>query len=295
VVAAALDTVRPAIEAKEQQLLVELGAAPLFVLGDANRLQQVAWNLLSNATKFTPHGGRIEVRLAPRGREAELTVSDSGQGISSSFLPYAFDRFRQADSTSRRRQGGLGLGLAIARQIVELHGGAIQAASAGEGQGAAFTVRLPLAPDAPPPPAAAAPDAAERYPAELAGLRVLLVDDQPDILDLLHEILAPCGAVVRSCARAREALELLRAWRPDVLVSDIAMPDEDGYWLIGQLRALPPEQGGDTPAAALTAYVRVEERVRVLAAGFQLYVPKPVEPAELRNVLARLARAAAPD
>jgi PAS domain S-box-containing protein len=296
VVAAALDTARPAIEAKEQELFVDLGPRPVTVLGDANRLQQVAWNLLSNATKFTPPGGRIEVRLEPRGREAVLSVSDTGQGISASFLPYAFDRFRQADSTSRRRQGGLGLGLAIVRQIVELHGGTVQAASAGEGLGATFTVRLPLTPDAAlPRPAHAEPGAAERYPVELDGLRVLLVDDQPDILDMLQEVLAPCGAVVRSCAGAREALGVLRAWRPDVLVSDIAMPDEDGYWLIRQLRALPPEEGGDTPAAALTAYVRVEERVRVLAAGFQLYVPKPVEPGELRNVVARLARAAAPD
>jgi PAS domain S-box-containing protein len=296
IVVAALDSVRPTVEAKEQQLIVELSPAAGPISGDANRLQQVAWNLLSNATKFTPPGGRIQVRLEPRGREAELTVSDSGQGISAAFLPYAFDRFRQADSTSRRMQGGLGLGLAIVRQVVELHGGTVQAASPGEGQGATFTVRLPLAPKAAAPrPARAEPGAAERYPPELDGLRVLLVDDQPAILDLLHEILAPCGAVVRSCATAREALELLRAWRPDVLVSDIAMPAEDGYWLIGQVRALTPEDGGDTPAAALTAYVRVEERVRVLAAGFQLYVPKPVEPAELRNVLARLARAAAPD
>jgi CheY-like chemotaxis protein len=173
----------------------------------------------------------------------------------------------------------------------------VEAASPGVGQGATFTVRLPLL-SAAGEAVGGAPErrgAAEEYPSELAGLRVLVVDDQPAVLDLLHEILAPCGAVVRTCATAREGLELVRAWRPDVLVSDIAMPAEDGYWLIRQVRALAPEQGGDTPAAALTAYVRVEERMRVLAAGFQLYVTKPIEPAELRTVLARLARASAAD
>ena len=295
VVTAALDTVRPAVEAKGQQLIVELSPEASPVLGDANRLQQVVWNLLSNATKFTPAGGRIHVRLERSGRDVVLTVSDSGQGISPAFLPYVFDRFRQADSTSRRSQGGLGLGLAIVRQLVELHGGTVQVASPGVGQGATFTVCLPLISAGATAALPGEPGAGEEYPRELAGLRVLLVDDQPDILELLTEILAPCGTMVRAVATAREALELVRVWRPDVLVSDIAMPGEDGYWLINQVRALPPEEGGDTPAAALTAYVRVEERIKVLAAGFQLYVPKPVEPAELREVIARLARTATPD
>jgi CheY-like chemotaxis protein len=256
----------------------------------------VVWNLLSNATKFTPHGGAIHVRLAPRGRDAQLTVSDTGQGINLEFLPYVFDRFRQADGTSNRVHGGLGLGLAIVRHLVELHGGTVQAASAGPNQGATFTVRLPLV----------SHDATglsgtsdgttdeskvdEICPRELDGLRILVVDDQHDILELLREILLPCGALVQMCTTAQEALEAMRVWKPDVLVSDIAMPGEDGYWLIREVRALALEEGGAIPAAALTAYVRVEERIRVLEAGFQLYVPKPVEPGELRNVVAHLAR-----
>ncbi|MBK9713443.1 MAG: response regulator [Kouleothrix sp.] len=294
---AALDTVRPAVEAKGLRLQVDLSPSASTIIGDANRLQQVVWNLLVNATKFTPHDGAIQVRLAPDGREARLTVSDTGQGISPAFLPFVFDRFRQADSTSNRAYGGLGLGLSIVRHLVELHGGAVQVASAGLGQGATFTVRLPLASVGHGAGRASGEagerDAAGPWPPELRGMRVLVVDDQPDILELLYEILAPCGAVVRTCSTAREALETLRAWQPDVLVSDIAMPGEDGYWLIHHVRALAPEEGGGIPAVALTAYVRVEDRIRVLAAGFQQYVPKPLEPAEFRAVIARLPETAA--
>ncbi|HMQ32716.1 MAG TPA: GAF domain-containing protein [Chloroflexaceae bacterium] len=295
VVRAALDTVRPAADAKGLALQLELAQDTGPVIGDAGRLQQVVWNLLSNAVKFTPTGGAIAVRLEQVGPIVQLTVSDTGQGIAPDFLPYVFDRFRQADGTANRAYGGLGLGLAIVRHLVELHGGSVQAASDGEGRGATFTVRLPLASVASAPPAARGPSAAEECPPELAGLRVLIVEDQPDLRELLHDVLAPCGAEVRACATAPEALALVRAWRPDVLVSDIAMPGEDGYWLIGQVRALPPAEGGAVPAVALTAYVRLEDRLRVLAAGFQQYVPKPVEPSELRDVVARLARAAAPE
>lgn len=291
VIRAALDTVRPAVEAKGLHLHVDLRPEVSIIIGDANRLQQVVWNLLSNATKFTPPGGSIQVRLEPDGGSARLTVSDTGQGIGAAFLPYVFDRFRQADATSNRAYGGLGLGLAIVRHLIELHGGTVEAMSAGEGQGATFIVRLPLAFKQEPIKleAAVTGDATPaNCPSELRGLRVLIVDDQLDILELVYDILASCDAVVRTCTDARDALEAVRTWRPDVLISDIAMPDDDGYWLIRKVRALASEDGGNTPAIALTAHVRMEERVRVLAAGFQLYIPKPVEPAELQSVVARL-------
>jgi PAS domain S-box-containing protein len=292
VVRAALDTVRPAAEAKGLTLVETLDPGTERVVGDANRLQQVVWNLLANAVKFTPTGGTITVTLAAEEGHVLLTVQDTGQGISAAFLPFVFDRFRQADGTTSRAAGGLGLGLAIVRHLVELHGGGVEAHSDGVGQGATFHVRLPLASERAGAVhvegALQATDNDDGCPPELAGLRVLLVDDQPEILELLEEIFAGCGASVQACTNAQEALATLRAWRTDVLVSDIAMPGEDGYWLIEQLRALPPEQGGATPAVALTAYVRVEDRLRVLAAGFDQYVPKPVEPTELRAVVAGL-------
>jgi PAS domain S-box-containing protein len=295
VVEAALETVRPAMEAKGLQLEIDLQPAAGMVIGDANRLQQVVWNLLANAAKFTPPGGTVGVRLERDGGEALLTVRDTGQGISPSFLPFVFDRFRQADSSSQRTQSGLGLGLAIVRHLVELHGGTVAAASDGAGAGATFSVRLPMARrhSEPAPADVETPGEAYFLP-ELRGLRVLLVDDQRDILDMLDEILTASGVVVRTCLNAREALEELRSWRPDLLVSDIAMPNEDGYWLIRAVRALTPEEGGATPAVALTAYVRIEDRLRVLDAGYQQYVPKPVEPDELQAVLASVIETARP-
>jgi PAS domain S-box-containing protein len=294
VVQAALDSVRPTVEAKRLQLAVEFDAADSTVLGDASRLQQVVWNLLSNAAKFTPEGGSIVVHLSSTGRDAELAVRDSGRGISPTFLPFVFDRFRQADSASNRASGGLGLGLAIVRHLVELHGGTVRVASDGEGKGATFTLRLPLArargAAAPRAMGDAGAEPADPFPPELQGLRVLLVDDHPAILELLDEVLSLSGVVVQRCDNARDALSTLQQWRPDVLVADLAMPGEDGYWLIGEVRALPAAKGGNTPALALTAYVRPEERVKVLAAGFQLFVPKPVEPAELRSALAHVVR-----
>jgi len=291
VINAAVDTVRPAIEARALHLDISLDPAAAAVLGDASRLQQVVWNLVSNATKFTPVGGALAIRLVRLGNQAVLTVTDTGQGIDPAFLPYVFDRFRQADSTSTRAFGGLGLGLAIVRHLVELHGGGVQASSAGEDQGATFTVFLPLA------TAGAAiaehQSSSNECPPELSGLNVLVVDDQAAILDLVHDMLSSCGAVVRRAPGAHEGLALLQAWRPDVLISDIAMPQYDGYWLIEQVRALPRDQGGATPALALTAYVRAEEQARVLATGFQYYLPKPVTPDELRAVVARMACAVA--
>jgi PAS domain S-box-containing protein len=292
VISAALDTVRPAVEAKGLQVQADLDPAASAVIGDPHRLQQVVWNLLSNASKFTPPGGQIAVRLVPAEGNAELHVSDTGQGIHPDFLSHVFERFRQADSSSHRAHGGLGLGLAIVRHLVELHGGTVEVRSAGVGQGATFTVRLPLAkasdPTAQMPSATASDAGSDEGQSPLRRLRVLVVDDQSAILELLTEILTSEGALVRSSTTAREALVLLRAWQPDVLVSDIAMPGEDGYWLIHQLRSLSPEAGGATPAVALTAYVRMEDRLRVLAAGFQQYLPKPVDAAELRDVIAHL-------
>lgn len=293
VVRAALDTVRPTVEAKGVLVRAELDPAVGVVQGDASRLEQVLWNLLSNAAKFTPPGGLITVRLTRAGESAELSVRDTGQGIREEFLPYVFDRFRQADSSSQRVHGGLGLGLAIVRHLVELHGGTVEAASAGAGCGAAFTVRLPLAEGGaiagagPAPAAAEGPGAAQ----PLGGLRVLIVDDQPASLELVGEMLTADGAETLACATAREALAQLRAWRPDVLIADIAMPHEDGYWLIRQVRGLGPAGAGATPAAALTAYVREEDQQRVMAAGFQQYLRKPVDHAELRDVVRRLATA----
>ena len=293
---AAIDTVLPAVEAKGIRLESELPAGVGLILGDADRLQQVAWNLLANAAKFTPAGGTIRARLAAEAGAAQLAITDTGVGISADFLPFVFDRFRQADGTSNRAHGGLGLGLAIVRSIVEMHGGTVAVASSGEGKGATFTVRLPLGEGERQPAGehAAHPDGqAMRCPPELRGARILLVDDQPDILDMLGEVLGGCGAETRLCANAREAVDLVRSWQPAALVSDIAMPGEDGYWLIKAVRALPAEHGGATPAVALTAYVRIEERVRVLEAGFNDYVPKPVEADVLLRALAQLLQAPA--
>lgn len=287
----AMDGIQPSLDAKQLRLHKNIAVSPCMIAGDASRLQQVLWNLLSNAIKFTPEGGDVWVELVCDTAHATIMVRDSGQGISADFLPFVFDRFRQAESTSNRLHNGLGLGLSIVHHIVELHSGTITASSDGEAQGATFRVLLPLLNQ----DAESATDP-QRTPVgggnglDLRGLRVLVVDDQTAILDLLHDVLVQSGAVVQQCDSAERGLALVRSWRPDVLVSDLGMPDKDGYWLIGQVRALPPDQGGATPAVALTAYVRVEERVGVLAAGFQLYVPKPVEPAELVAVVARAAR-----
>ena len=283
----AIDTVRPTLDAKALRLELDLNPEVSIIVGDSNRLQQIVWNLLINAAKFTPHGGVIRISLQSALDVAELQVSDTGQGIATEFLPYVFDRFRRAESTSNRTHGGLGLGLSIVRHLVEMHGGTVHVESAGPGTGTTFTVRLPLlASDDNSEPSE--PQLAWEYPPKLAGLRLLVVDDQPDILELIEEVFTPAGTIVRLCASATEGLATLRAWQPDLLISDIAMSGEDGYWLIDKVRALPQEEGGAIPAVALTTYVRVEDRTRVLAAGFQMYVPKPIEPTELISVVASL-------
>ena len=269
-----------------------------MVSGDPNRLQQVIWNLLSNAVKFTPKGGRVQIRLERVNSHVEIIVTDTGIGISPDVLPYIFDRFRQADSATTRQHGGLGLGLAIVRHLVEMHGGTVEAESGGEGQGSTFTVKLPLIAlrsiDALPKedkrvhPTLGSNVSFECSP-ELEGLHVLVVDDEEDGRTLVAMVLEKCGAQVTEVSSAADGFKALQKLKPDVLISDLGMPGEDGYSLIKKVRALPPEQGGQIPAAALTAYARLEDRMRVLRSGFQIHIPKPVEPAELIAVVANLS------
>ena len=296
IVEAALDAVRPAAEAKSIRLqsLIDPLAGPIS--GDADRLQQIIWNLLTNAIKFTPKGGRVQVKLERVNSHVEITVSDSGLGISPEFLPYVFDRFRQADAATTRVHGGLGLGLSIVRQLTELHGGTARVESEGEGKGATFVISLPFiaVKSAQVEPERIHPTAGDNIAAldclpSLAGVRVLIVDDEQDTRELLRAVLEKCGSEVTTAASASEALDVIERVRPDVLVSDLGMPGEDGYSLIAKVRALPAERGGRTPAAALTAYARVEDRLRVLRSGFQIHLPKPVEPVELATVVANLA------
>jgi signal transduction histidine kinase/CheY-like chemotaxis protein len=297
IVEAAVDAVRPSVEAKSlrMQIVLEPWVGPFN--GDQERLRQVVWNLLSNAIKFTPQGGLIEVRLERLEGKALLIVSDTGQGIDPEYLPYVFDRFSQMDSTSKRRQGGLGLGLAIVKHIVELHGGAIYAYSRGEGQGSDFMITLPLATQVVEGEAselwAPRPDdeGAQTRAGKLGGVRVLVVDDEHDTREILSVMLTRYGAELRTAGSAAEAMEVFGQWRPDVLVSDIGMPVEDGYVLIKKIRALPPENGADVPAIALTAYASAQDKKTALAAGFQRHLAKPVEPVALaKNVALILGR-----
>jgi CheY-like chemotaxis protein len=296
-VAQAVESVRPTAEAKGIRLQTVLDTETNLIRGDAHRLQQVMWNLLSNAIKFTPKGGRVHVTLSHVDSHVEIAVSDTGQGIKPEFVPYVFDRFRQADSSSVRTHGGLGLGLAIVRHLTESHGGIVVAFSAGEGQGATFTVRLPLAvlregnrTEA----RAGFPSAVEEHIAigpeqGLSGVRVLVVDDEPDARELLRIVLEKGGADLRVAGSTKEAFAIFTQWKPDVLVSDVGMPGEDGYELVRQVRALPHNEGGSVPAAALTAYATAGDRLRALTAGYQIHVAKPVEPLELIAVVASLA------
>jgi hypothetical protein len=292
VIEAGVDAMRPSAEAKDITLDLDLPQDVSQVNADPDRVQQVVWNLVSNAVKFTAAGGRVGVRLREARGSLQIAVSDTGRGISASFLPYVFDRFRQADSTSTRTHGGLGLGLAIARHLVELHGGTVSAESAGEGRGATFTVELPLWAN----PAAVTVEPRLQMAADvrdpdlrLDGLRVLLVDDESDVRDFLSLCLVQYGAQVTALASPREALHSVEHDRPDVLVSDIGMPGEDGYAFIRSVRALGAERGGQVPAAALTAYAKREDGTRILSAGFQVHLPKPVEPETLAQVVATLA------
>ena len=292
---AALDTVRPLAAARNVHLAFEAGPGQQVVSGDAGRLQQVIWNLLANGIKFTTDGGYVRVYIESANGYIEIRVVDSGQGINPDFLPHVFERFRQGEDATTQRHTGLGLGLGIVRQLVELHGGTVHAASPGLGQGATFTVRLPI-PDGP----GQAMARVERRtmsltttaPAprlqRLEGLRILIVDDDADGRTLTSLVLAQAGASVQAVAAAREALQLLAVDRPDVLVSDIDLSGEDGYALIRQIRQHEAQHGGFLPAVALTGYARAEDRSRILAAGFQVHAAKPIEPAALTAAIAAM-------
>lgn len=291
---AALESMGPAADAKRIRLekMLDWSAGP--ILGDAGRLQQVVWNLLSNAIKFTPRDGKVQVVLERVNSHIEISVADTGVGISEAFIPHLFERFRQVDASSTRNEGGLGLGLSIVKSLVELHGGTVSLRSAGQGHGTTATVCLPLMvahhhPGDHTHPGVPAVEASTLTKAELAGLVVLVVDDQPDARDLIRHLLEACSATVLTAADAEEALRLVEAHKPDVLVSDIGMPRTDGFALLRRIRALGPTRGGRVPAIALTAFARAEDRTRALRAGFLVHVAKPVDPSELVATVASVA------
>jgi CheY-like chemotaxis protein len=303
---AAIETIQPAAEAKGVRLMRMLDANTGPIRGDANRLQQVVWNLLSNAIKFTPAGGTVELILERVDSHIEIAVTDTGQGISAEFLPYVFDRFRQADSTITRRYKGLGLGLAIVKQLVELHGGAVRVQSTGEGQGTTFVVTLPLAVShertdglLPRDSASVSHSPLDSQTMDLSGLKILVVDDEPDACRLIKRVLDRCHAEVFTASSAEEAIPLVESGRPDILISDIGMPNMDGYDLLRRIRALDPARGGKVPAIALTAFARPEDRMRSLSVGYSVHVSKPIEPEKLTATVASLAgrtnRCDAPD
>ncbi len=292
-VEAALETVMPAANAKQIQIAQALGSR-CTVMGDPHRIQQVVWNLLSNAVKFTPNGGRVAVNVSRVDSTAQIVVSDTGRGIAPELQDHIFERFRQADGSTTRSYGGLGLGLSIVRQLVDMHGGTVTVASGGDDKGSTFTVRLPLAVARrrDPRPTVDPSMSAKEFvrPPELIDMKILVVDDEADTREMVATLLGNCGAQVRSAASAAEAFRLFVDERPDVVVSDIGMPGEDGYSLIARLRALAPAEGGHVPVIALTAYARTQDRTRALLAGFNNHVAKPVEPSELLAVVASLAR-----
>ena len=294
IVEAAIDALRPTADVKGIQLRTEFVSGDCLVKGDPNRLRQVIWNLLSNAIKFTQRGGVVVINLNCVGSAARLAVADTGEGISAEFLPYVFDRFRQAEGSISRKQGGLGLGLAVVRHLVELHGGAISAESEGLGHGSLFTVELPLAEERRDPARAeerrreVERRRSRKGTVRLDGVHVLLVEDDDDSRKLLGTMLKRYGAKVTATKSAAEALNVFSGDVPDVLISDIGMPDEDGYEFIQKLRALPPDQGGNTPAIALTGYASRKDKERALTAGYQLHIAKPIEQSDMMAAIAAL-------
>jgi signal transduction histidine kinase/ActR/RegA family two-component response regulator len=291
VITGAIDSIQPAADAKGVQLEIVLDPSVDQIDGDASRLQQIVWNCLSNSVKFTPAGGKVRVQLERKDSVARITIADTGAGIDREFLPHVFGRFQQADGAMTRAHSGLGLGLAIARHLVEIHGGTIEANSDGLGHGATFTISLPIsrsrkATDAEDARAASAEQSSAEILPNLGGLRILTIDDESDTRDLVRIVLEGCGANVMTAGSAREGLETLAGWRPHVLICDIGMPDEDGYSVIRKVRA--SAEHSALPAIALTAYVRVEDRMRALDAGYQMFLPKPVEAAELRSTVANV-------
>jgi signal transduction histidine kinase/ActR/RegA family two-component response regulator len=293
---AAIRTIQPAADAKNVRIEQMLDPLAGPVSGDPARLQQIMWNLLSNAVKFTPKGGKVQVVLERVNSHLEITVADTGEGIAPEFLPYVFDRFRQADASSTRKHGGLGLGLAIVKQLVELHGGSVRVKSAGESKGASFVVHLPLTVIHPPAdqekrlhPRTASQDGPPVHTVRLDGIKVMVVDDHKDAQELIRRVLEDCGAKVVTCSSAAEALPALELERPAVLLSDIGMPDTDGYEFLRRVRELGAERGGQVPAVALTAFARSEDRTKALLSGFMAHMIKPVEPAELAATIAAVA------
>jgi PAS domain S-box-containing protein len=291
---AALETIKPGAQAKEIRIEKILDPLAQPVAGDPNRLQQIFWNLLSNAVKFTPKGGKIQVLLERVNSHLEVSVADNGIGISPEFLPFVFERFRQADSSTTRNHGGLGLGLAIVKHLVELHGGSVRVKSPGASQGCTFTVLLPLAPvhdgrEGRRHPSASASSSLVAAPPSLQNISVLVIDDEEDSLRLIAKMLRRSGADVHSSSSAKEAVDLIRTGSFDVLVSDIGMPNMDGYDLIKNVRSLPPEEGGGIPAIALTAYARMEDRIEAISKGFQMHLAKPAHGLELITCVKSLA------
>jgi signal transduction histidine kinase len=297
VIEAALESIRPAADAKGVRLEADIRPTLGPIAGDANRLQQVIWNLVSNAVKFTPRGGRVQVLADDVESRARIRVIDTGRGIESAFLPHVYERFRQGDSSLTRSEGGLGLGLAIVRHLVEMHGGTVDAASDGLGQGSVFTVHLPFAAvqadgrlvrprnAAPRPPSVPLP--------ALAGVHVLVLDDSQDAREAVRAVLEQCGAQVTTVSSVPDALDIVAFGGADVVVSDISMPHQDGFRFIEEVRRLPPDHGGRVPAFALTAHAGADEQRRILAAGFDAYLAKPIEASELAGTVARLLRSTA--
>jgi PAS domain S-box-containing protein len=294
VVEAAVDSVMPAIEAKGLRLKKVLDPLAGPVSGDPNRLQQVVWNLLSNAVKFTPKSGRIEVLLERANSHVEITVADTGEGINPEFLPHVFERFRQADATTTRQYGGLGLGLSIVKHLIELHGGQVRAKSAGQGKGATFIIQLPLAVTRERDPTREHPTSHREVPSvdcdriALSGVKVLIVDDEPDARMLITRLLEDCKAEVISADSADQAMRMIRDQKPDIVISDIGMPTRDGYAFMRDVRALPEKLGGRIPAIAMTAFARSEDRTRAMMAGYQVHMSKPIDPQELLATVASL-------
>ena len=294
-VESSVETVTPAASAKEIRIVTAVPDQSLTIMADAGRVQQIVWNLLSNAVKFTPMGGEINIHAERVGSEVRIAVADTGEGIALSALPFVFEPFQQADASTTRRHGGLGLGLAIVKQLVSAHGGTVSVDSEGPGKGTTFTVTLPAGSALPTIKSSIdVPSKAElvaltpKVGPRLDGLTVLLVDDEHDALEVVGEVLRERGANVHVAPSADAALKQLDRVRPDVILSDIGMPDTDGFALIRQIRSLPPDRGGRTPAAALTAYAGKEDAQRAFASGFQLHVPKPIEPAQLATIVANL-------
>jgi len=293
VINSTIESVRPIATARQIRLTSVLDPLAGPVSGDPARLQQIVWNLLTNALKFTQKAGRVHVVLERINSQLEISVHDNGRGIASDFLPYVFHRFRQADASTTREQRGLGLGLAIVKNLTELHGGSVSAKSPGVNKGATFIIALPMVMDVEADPNRQHPRTVRHElfaeTLHLDGVRVLAVDDEADARHLIKRILSGCGAQVQTADSGEAARRFLREKKPDVLIMDIGMPNEDGYEAIGKVRQLPSEQGGKVPAIALTAFARSEDRRRAILKGFQMHVAKPVEPAELIAMVASLA------